>query len=403
MTIPRLPWPDDTLRFLRDGYAYGSRGFAHVSDSSFRTRMLGRPVLVIRGLDAARFFYEGGRFSRSGSMPTSVAHLLQDEGSVQRLEGPQHLRRKRFFLDSLDDHSKRADLTAAYGRAWNRRSHATDRRPTRLLDHSAAALCDAALEWVGADDSAPIDSADLMSMIDNAGRFGVPNWMARLRRRTTEHRVTSMIEDARRLPPDSTPLSRIAHFDEDGMPLALPVATVELLNLLRPIVAVAHFATFAALALHRHPEWRETVSSDASVRRAFAQEVRRYFPFFPVVAGTAMRELRWQGEEVPVGSWVMLDLYGTDHFDEIWNSPRKFDPNRFLTEDAGSRVIVAQGTGDYAGTHHCPGEPVTVDLLERTLLLLTTGPGYSVPPQDLRISLRRFPAVPESGFMIRFD
>ena len=40
------------------------------------------------------------------------------------------------------------------------------------------------------------------------------------------------------------------------------VAAVELLNLLRPTVAIARFIVFAALALHLHPEWRARVAED---------------------------------------------------------------------------------------------------------------------------------------------
>ena len=84
MTIPRLRTMDDSLRLLRDGYLYGGRGFRHVGADEFHTRLLGRPVTVMRGLGAARFFYEGSRFDRSpGAVPRSAVRLLQDDRSVQ--------------------------------------------------------------------------------------------------------------------------------------------------------------------------------------------------------------------------------------------------------------------------------------------------------------------------------
>ena len=89
---------DSTLRFVRDGYLFGTRGFRAAASDHFRTRLLGRPVLVMRGLEATRFFYEGGRFRREGAMPRSVLTLLQDEGSVQALEEEAHRRRKELFL-----------------------------------------------------------------------------------------------------------------------------------------------------------------------------------------------------------------------------------------------------------------------------------------------------------------
>ena len=46
---------------------------------------------------------------------------------------------------------------------------------------------------------------------------------------------------------------------------------------------------------------------------AFAQEVRRFYPFAPFVGGRAVRDLTWQGEHIPVGSLVLLDIYGQNH------------------------------------------------------------------------------------------
>jgi fatty-acid peroxygenase len=39
-------------------------------------------------------------------------------------------------------------------------------------------------------------------------------------------------------------------------------------------------------------------------------------------------------------------------------------------------------------------------LMEEAVDLLSRATYYEVPPQDLRVSLRRFPAKPESGFVI---
>ena len=41
-----------------------------------------------------------------------------------------------------------------------------------------------------------------------------------------------------------------------------------------------------------------------------------------------------------------------------------------------------------------------VDSRVDRLLVLTAGVTYRVPVQDLRVSLRRFPALPRSGFVI---
>jgi hypothetical protein len=76
------------------------------------------------------------------------------------------------------------------------------------------------------------------------------------------------------------------HRDLDGRLLDTSVASVELINLLRPIVAVAWYVTFAALVLHEYSETRQrVVDGDPGAAERFVQEVRRFYPFFPFVGG----------------------------------------------------------------------------------------------------------------------
>jgi fatty-acid peroxygenase len=394
LTAPTLPWPDDSLRLLRDGYLYGERGFRRAGSNAFRTRLLGRRVMVVRGLDAARFFYERGRFDRSpGAVPASAVHLLQDSGSVQTLRGEEHHTRKRLFVGVLEDHR---GLVAGFREEW---ATAASQQvvPVPLLSFASSVLTTAIQRWVGIDQGM-FQPSEFTSMIENAGRVGPPNWAARMRRAGTERTARSLIRSARAGEPQPTPLYAVARYREGGELLPLEVAAVELLNLLRPTVAVARFVTFAALTLHRRPDLLPALS-DADGRRAFAQEVRRFWPFFPMVGGHATRDLAWRGLTVPEGSWVMLDLFGTDHDPGLWPHPRQFDPTRFSATDG---PVVAQGFGDAVGTHHCPGEPATVDLIAAAVDLLLDGPGYRVPDQDLRVSLRGFPAAPRDGFVVDF-
>src|SRR5690606_10551951 len=57
--IARLPAIDSTAGFLIDGYAFGLRRFHGARADAFRTRLAGLPVVIMRGADAARTFYEG--------------------------------------------------------------------------------------------------------------------------------------------------------------------------------------------------------------------------------------------------------------------------------------------------------------------------------------------------------
>src|SRR5690606_35335769 len=104
-------------------------------------------------------------------------------------------------------------------------------------------LADAVLRWAGIGplDTEPVlDARSLAGMVDAAGRIGPPNWFARGRRLVAERCSRQLVTRARERD-DDAPLGRLARFEEDGRPLPTEVAAVELLNLLRPTVAVARF------------------------------------------------------------------------------------------------------------------------------------------------------------------
>lgn len=398
--VPTLA-ADATLRFARDGYAFGIRGYRDVGADAFRTRLMGRSVVVARGAEAAHVFGAGG-FRRSGAIPRSTMHLLQDEGSVQALEGERHRERRALMSEFAE--GGRGTLVSLFRSEWEAEVEKSLGVRVQILDLASVALARAALRWVGLALPAVEEkeiAADLRSMIDRAASVGPVNWAARARRRRMEDWAGGLIDDARARGENITIVGRLAHHEEDGRRLDTAVAAVELLNLLRPVVAVARFVAFAAHALHHHPDWRARVGEGAeSSTRWMADEVRRFYPFFPVIGGVATDPFRLHGVDFPAGQWMLLDLYGTDHSPHLWRQPDAFDPFRFA--DASPKAIVAQGAGEGLGTHRCPGELATSDLIAAALSLLVSGRPYEVPIQDLRISLRRIPAQPESGMAVIF-
>ncbi|MCB0136920.1 MAG: cytochrome P450, partial [Caldilineaceae bacterium] len=98
---------------------------------------------------------------------------------------------------------------------------------------------------------------------------------------------------------------------------------------------------------------------------------------------------------------VLLDLYGTNHDVRLWEQPNAFWPERFRTHDVTPFDLIPQGGGDYYVNHRCAGEWITLALMKGALQMLTSAMQYYVPPQNLQISLAQFPALPQSGFVIR--
>ena len=396
-TLPVLPG-DRTLEFLARGYTFGQHGFETVGSDAFTTRLMARPVTFAHGSRWVRFFYEGARFTRDRAMPRSVKHSLQDEGSVQTLAGNEHRNRKALFISTLDTPA-RTDLDHRVAAAWQEEWAAASGSAVSVQDLAARALTAGVCAWAGI----PISVRDLdrrttefAAMIDGAGSFGPRNVRGRTLRLRTEAWARQVLRDAS---PGTVPARLAAHRDANGQVLDDRVAAVELLNLLRPTVAISRFITFAALALHLHPQWRTRVAEDEVSRLAFAQEVRRTAPFFPLVGGTAARDLDWDGVHFTRGDWVILDLFATNRDPRLWADPLAFTPTRFSTSEPHHNALVPQGGGFYEDGHRCPGEPATVDLLASALGRLAKA-SYTVPAQDFRVDLRRFPAQPRDRFVL---
>lgn len=406
--IPREPVADATLALLAEGYRYISRRCEQLDSDVFRTRLMLRPAVCVMGGDAARMFYTPGRFVRKHALPPNTLVLLQDLGSVQLREGAEHLLRKQLFMSFMREDSV-LDLVRHSAAAWRERFADWERRPSVVLQQEAeAVLCRAVCAWAGLPlDAREADArtAEFAAMIDGAGAVGPRNWRGMLRRARTERWARHIIEAVRggslRLA-DGCAAQAIARFaGSDGHLLDSKIAAVELLNLLRPTVAVARYVTFAALAMHAFPACRRRLASgDEDYLDMFVQEVRRYYPFFPAVGGIVSKPFDWRGIHFEAGSWVLLDLYGTNHDARLWPDPFRFDPQRFAGWRGGAHALVPQGAGDFFHGHRCPGEWFTVELVKTAVRQLLHEVSYEVPRQDLRVDLARMPALPASGFVL---
>ncbi|PKA42224.1 hypothetical protein CWR43_19160 [Rhizobium sullae] len=68
------------------------------------------------------------------------------------------------------------------------------------------------------------------------------------------------------------------------------------------MVAIDRFIVFTALALHERPDWAEKIQAgmDKDVE-SFVLEVRRFYPFFPVIGGKVVEEFDWKPHSFMVG------------------------------------------------------------------------------------------------------
>lgn len=407
MDVLSRPLIDRTLPLLAEGYAWLPNRMRDTPGPVVRTRILGRPALALRGPEAVRFFYDERNVHRHRAVPEPVLATLFGHEAVHTLDGVAHRARKSLFLPLLapDRIAGLVDRTAA---AWDEAVPAWGRRGSVVLfDEASTVLATGVHRWAGIpldDADAEATARDMTAMVDGFATAGPRHLRARRARARQEDRLGRLVRDIRSgtvaAPADSVLDLVCRHRDADGEPLDEKTAAVELLNVVRPTTAVAWFVAFTAHALHKWPEHRAPLADgDVPFTAAFAHEVRRFYPFVPFLGGLAARDLYWRGEWIPAGGLVVLDVYGQNHDESLWGDPYAFRPQRFLERPVERDELIPQGGGDPGAGHRCPGEGITVGVLEALAVRLARME-YTVPEQNLTIPLHRVPTRPHSGVFL---
>lgn len=406
--IPRDKGLDSTLALLLDGYTFIAKRCQRYQSDIFQTRLMLRTTICMSGPQAAELFYDQRRFMRRGAAPGRIQKTLFGQGGVQGLDDEAHRHRKQMFMSLMTPEriSQLGNLTDDWWRTYAQKWATIDR--VVLYDQAREILTRAVCAWAGVpleESEVGWRTAELTALFDYAGSVGPKHWWARLARKRAERWIEGVVTQVRagrlELLEQSATHVIATYRDLNGKALTPRVAAVELLNVLRPTVAVAVFITFAAHALHRYPECgQKLAASESGYAELFVQEVRRFYPFFPSVMARVRHDFEWKGYHFPQGTRVLLDLYGTNHDPRTWDAPEEFRPERFRQWDGSLFNFIPQGGGDHALNHRCPGEWIMIELMKVALRFLTTSVTYDVPEQDLRISMSRMPALPNSRFVI---
>src|SRR5699024_7866686 len=147
-------------------------------------------------------------------------------------------------------------------------------------------MCQIPCIWAGVPIKAhelTMHGHDLLTLIEAFVAVGPRHCQGRMARKRSERQIRLLIRDLRvekQAVAENAPLHAIAfHRDLNGKLLAVQIAAVEVLNILRPIVAIGRYITFGVVALHQYPETYEKMEADAGKHRYsqwFVQEVRRF-------------------------------------------------------------------------------------------------------------------------------
>lgn len=405
--IPRESEFDSTVAFAREGYHYIARRCALHGSDVFQARIMMQETLCLRGEEAARLFYDSERFERAGAVPHRLQATLFGEGAVQTLDGAAHRHRKKMFLSLMSPGGieRLKHINAEHWRLYTARW--AKQREVAILDQTLELLCRSVCAWAGV----PLERAgahrttrDFAALVESGAKIGPYHWIGRRARHRLEGWIAELIEEVRagRFQAAEGALRDVAaHRDPDGELLDSRTAAVELINVLRPTVAVAWYITWIALALHAYPECRVRLQgSDPDYCHLFVQEVRRFYPFVPGVVARVRCDFEWRGYLFRKGTRAILDLYGTNHDGRLWPDPDRFMPERFRHWQGSPFALIPQGGGSYEDGHRCPGEWITLELMKQAAEQLARKIRYDVPEQDLGISYARMPTAPNSKFVI---
>lgn len=408
-SMPKEEGLDHSLKLLNEGYQFIMNRRHMFHSNIFETTLLAEKAICLTGKDAAEIFYDNEKFKRKDAAPKRLQKTLFGEGGVQAMDCESHQHRKAMFLSLMTKDSLK-EITVLTRKAWEDAAQKWENENEIVLYIEAKkVLTKVACEWTGVplpEDKVEKFSVQLGDMYESAAAIGLKHWKGRRSRSSVESWLEDLVEEVREekleVPIDKALYQFSMHRDLNGQLLDKEIVAVELLNLLRPIVAISVYVCFSALAVHQYPE--ETAKlrdGDSKSLQRFVQEVRRFYPFFPFTAARVKEDFTWNGYQFEKDTLTLLDLYGTNHHPEDWENPDLFEPDRFKTWTKSPFDFIPQGGGEYDIGHRCAGEWLTIDIMNVSLDFLVNSLDYDLPEQDLSFSMSQIPSLPESKIVMK--
>ncbi|MFD1739775.1 cytochrome P450 [Bacillus salitolerans] len=407
--VPNDKGIDNSLSLMKDGYLFIKNRVQKYHSDLFYAHLLGEQVICMSGEEAAKLFYDQDLFQRKGAAPKRIQKTLFGVNAIQSMDGEAHHHRKHLFMSLMtEEHQKRLaqlvrDQWDSSPNKWN------SSKEIVLFEEAKTLLCKVACQWAGVpvqESEVKERADDFYAMVDAFGAIGPRHWKGRYARAKIEDWIEKTIKNVRAQTLHSeqdSALFKIAFYEGmSGEKLDSKMAAIELINVLRPIVAIANFITFSALALFEHPECIHKLrAGDDNYTERFTQEVRRYYPFAPFLGARVRKDFTWKKYTFKEGMLVILDLYGTNHDPRLWENPEIFMPDRFKVWKGSLYDFIPQGGGKQEAGHRCPGEGITIEVMKASIDFLVNRITYEVPDQDVSYSVIKMPSSVKSGFRIK--
>lgn len=407
----------DVKELMNKGYNLLGELREDVDAPVVKAEFFNESITVIYGEEAARKFYDPEHFKREGAMPKPVLKTLFGEDGVQTLDGKAHHHRKNYFMDLMTP-----ERMEEYHQVLAKHlSEALDKQhgEFELFDLANKVLFNAISEWSGIN-LAKFDKETLeklaenqISMISSAVTSPTDHMKGISDRKESEKWAQELIKEARKHPVPGKENRALYTFanatDLNGELLPVEVAAVDLLNIIRPTVALTVWVALMGHALFAKEGIYNALQADfANLQDPFIQEMRRYYPFFPMLPAISISDVEIDGYEIPKDSWVVLDVYGTNHDERNLVLPEQFDIERYIgkAKDLSYEEeyeMIAQGGGKFREMHRCAGEWITLHSMRVFSDHLVNKYEFTVPEQDWTIAMNQFPTYPNSKALLFKD
>jgi cytochrome P450/tellurite resistance protein len=424
-----FPVIGETLAFLAKPFEFvADRVAAH--GPIFRTHLLGRPTVILAGGETAGVFVDEELCLREGAVPPHIRELFGG-GSINLLDGPKHLARKRQILAAFVPEALAAYVPAmqelvqeSFAR-WAKAGAPVD----GIAELKRLAISAIAKNVVSVGDGPDLETLLTSFQVLIEGFTGLPialpgtAYKRALDARDTILEVLGRIVKEHRSKAIDDGLGRmLAHEDENGAKITDENAVVELHH-----VFIAGFIVFAELSsllvtLEARPELRLALLEELrelaptgalSIRQLasmpvlnrFVQETKRTSPVVPLVFGSAKKTFVLGGFRIEEGTMLYWAPFEHHQDAKVYPKPKLFDTERFADgrNENGRHpfAFAPQGMGPSTG-HKCPGVDYATVLMQVFTTVLLRDYAHALPEQDLSLDPSLIPPEPRDGLRVSF-
>jgi cytochrome P450 len=393
----------------------------------FRTRILGRDVVIVSGPAGAAAFLDQDKVTREKAHPAHVRELFGGI-NMNMFDGPRHASLKSLALQAFDHAAIASYLPAMQPLVEStlaRLAAGPEFRAVETLRQLAIeAICKNVLGLDPGERTAALRD-DYVAVASGMLSLPLPiPGTTYARAGKSRDRILAFFRQIiaeRRASPRDDGLSRMLQARSgEGAGVTDDEAMLELHHIVIAGYIVFGLLIELLLRLHRQPDLRQRAEEEITrvapagpltlpqligmdFTSRLVREAKRTAPILPLVFGKARRAFGLGDYAVPEGwdVWWGLSLSNMDP--ALWTDPQAFDPDRYAPDRAEDQrhehTWTPQGSGPLTG-HKCLGFDYSAFFTQVFLVALLRDYAWTVADPAPDYHWNRTPAEPRDGLRV---